>query len=138
MLSNTWQNLLLLTPASVWSLPGILGVGYLISKLYCAFGPTPWRRRTMAREDIRLLALLFLIFWVSGRLGQKESFVHFGAESSTNPFSNFATRNHANVFANPLVVLLAVFEHSPLGEVVILTSIFYSLSRPKRSALFSP
>lgn len=54
--------------------------------------------------------------------------MHLGAEYRTNPFSIFATRNHANVFANILVVLLAVCEHGALFEVVMLTSIFYSLS----------
>ena len=39
--------------------------------------------------------------------------MHLGAKHSTNPFCISATRNHANVFANPLVVLRAVFEHSP-------------------------
>lgn len=65
-------------------------------------------------------------------------FVHLGSESSTNPFSIFATRNHTNVFANPLVVLLAVLSTALFGGGVILTSIFYSVCRPKRSALFSP
>lgn len=57
--------------------------------------------------------------------------MHLGAEFSTNPFSSFAARNHANVFANPLVVLLAVFERRPLCEVVTLTSTFCSLSCPR-------
>lgn len=43
-----------------------------------------------------------------------------GAAYSTNPFSIFATRSHANIIANILVVLLAGFEHSPLFEVVTL------------------
>lgn len=63
--------------------------------------------------------------------------MHLGAEWITNPFSVFATRNHANVFANPLVALLAVFEHSRLREVVTLTSIFYSLPSPNGAAVFS-
>lgn len=63
--------------------------------------------------------------------------MHLGAKHSTNRFSISATRNQANVFANPLVVLLAVVEHSPLCEAVMLTSIFYSLSCPKVSTQFS-
>ena len=53
--------------------------------------------------------------------------MHLGAKHSANPFSVSATRNHANVFANPLVALLAVFEHSPLCEAVMLTSILFTV-----------
>lgn len=54
----------------------------------------------------------------------------------TNPFSIFAARNKANGFANPCVVLLAVFwaQRSLWG---VRTSAFYSLFHPELSTLFS-
>lgn len=83
-------------------------------------------RGVTARESISgLLVLLVLIFWVwdSGPKGLLCTWEQSVVECS----QHFCNQKPCNVFANPFVALLAVFECNPLCEVVILIPIVFSL-----------
>lgn len=128
---------MLLISVTAWSLPGISGVGYLIVSCTVLLAQLPGREGVTAREDIGTASTAFPHVLGLGAQVERD-FCALGSRMKYKSFQHFATRNHANVFANPLAVLLAVLERSPPWEVVILTSNFCSLSCPKWSTLFSP